>query len=211
MVSPNKYIGITYLHLLASSLTVGVTSQKLVSDWKYWPLVSGILSFILLFVVLFLKVGFLKYIAFFLYLSLVGQNLHVVFKSLKESNNNLMNKVIGGSVGFFIAMSIVGFMDKGGILSWGKYLFAGLIGLLVGYLGVFISSLTHMKEGVIEKMKDGLALISLFLFSAFIAYDTKVLQMRARRPENPPDYIDASINLFLDILNIFVSLNELAE
>jgi FtsH-binding integral membrane protein len=68
-----------------------------------------------------------------------------------------------------------------------------------------------VKEGVIEKMKDGLALISLFLFSAFIAYDTKVLQIRARRPENPPDYIDASINLFLDILNIFASLNELAE
>lgn len=211
MVSPNKYIGITYLHLLASSLTVGVTSQKLVSDWKYWPLVSGILSFILLIVLLFLNVGVLKYIVFFLYLSLLGQNLHALFKSLKESNNNLMNKVIGGSVGFFIAMSIVGFMDKGGILSWGKYLFAGLIGLVLGYLGLFIASFTDVKQGVIEKMKDGLALVSLFLFSAFIAYDTKILQIRARRPENPPDYIDASINLFLDILNIFVSLEEIAE
>lgn len=211
MVSPNTYIGITYLHLLGATGVIGVSSQKLISDWKHWPLVSGLVSFLLLFIILFMKVGILKYGLFFAYLLLLGQSFHSFFKTIKEEDNELMNKVLGGAIGFYIVMSIVGFMDKGGILSWGKYLMFGLIGLLLGYFGIFVSSLSNVKEETIEKMKDGIALVSLAIFAGLISYDTKILQIRARKPEVPHDFIDASMGLFLDMINVVLNLGELLE
>ena len=42
------------------------------------------------------------------------------------------------------------------------------------------------------------------LFTVFIAYDTQQMKVRAAAgSKGSPDYIEASLNLYLDVINLF--------
>ena len=50
-----------------------------------------------------------------------------------------------------------------------------------------------------------LRVISVVLFTFILLYDTKKLQINAKNCKIP-DYVNESINVFLDIINIFANL-----
>ena len=60
-------------------------------------------------------------------------------------------------------------------------------------------------------METGLAILGAVLFSGFIIYDTQLVMKHI----SPEDYIIAVLNLYLDIVNLFIKilklLNELKK
>ncbi|UYV76197.1 TMBIM4 [Cordylochernes scorpioides] len=78
-------------------------------------------------------------------------------------------------------------------------LFTGLwILIITGFLGVFLGS---------TGLELLMATAGSFLFSGFIIYDTQ----RLMNEVSPEEYILATIELYLDILNLFLHLLRLLE
>jgi modulator of FtsH protease len=75
----------------------------------------------------------------------------------------------------------------------GKFLFVGLIMLLVGGLiNIFVGSTAGMIA---------LSMVSIGIFSAYMLYDIKQII-----DGGETNYISATLNLYLDIINVFQSL-----
>jgi FtsH-binding integral membrane protein len=96
-------------------------------------------------------------------------------------------------------MTLVGFIDNQNILGFGGYLFAALLGLIVARLILIFTSLGNPQD--FTKINTLLNWFSTILFAIFVAYDTQ--RLKAKKPKM--DYIDASLALFLDIINLFNS------
>lgn len=88
------------------------------------------------------------------------------------------------------------------------YLFIGLIGLTIARLvEVFM---VYKNKKIDSNYNRILSYISVFLFSLFIMYDTKRLFIGAQNCTNP-DYINNSLNLFLDSVNIFTNMYNISD
>lgn len=83
--------------------------------------------------------------------------------------------------------------------SMGALLFSGLILLIVGGLiQIFVqSSLLHFS----------LSIMGAFLFSAFIIFDTQMIM----KTLNAEEYIVGVINLYLDIVNLFIEILKILD
>lgn len=84
------------------------------------------------------------------------------------------------------------FQSKRDFSSWGPSLFAVLwVLILAGFLQLFFPTVT------IDRL---LSIGGALIFSLFIIYDTHMMMHKV----SPEDYIVASINLYLDIINLFL-------
>lgn len=91
------------------------------------------------------------------------------------------------------------FQTKRDFSSMGAVLFSGLF-LLIG--GGFIQILVGG-----EMTETALAVGGALLFSLFIIYDTQMIMTRV----SPEDYILATIQLYLDIINLFIEILKILE
>ena len=93
----------------------------------------------------------------------------------------------------FLALSAFVLVTRKNFDNIGGFLFVGLIGvLLASVVGMFFHS------SAFEMM---VSVISVLVFSGFILFDTSRIVNRGER-----NYIMATLDLYLDILNLFVSL-----
>lgn len=167
---------------------------------------KDILLFISSLIIIFILVlvpmpSWLKFIIFSAFSYIWGFFL-AEFK-FKINDNGLINMAMLGSIGFFIVMFLIGcVLLATGIklgLKAGLFLLVSLLILIIGQ----IFSLFH-KSTVLEKT---LAAIGIFIFSGYIIYDTnKILQRNYYG-----DFITASLDYYLDILNIFTNLVSLND
>ncbi len=98
-----------------------------------------------------------------------------------------------GTAGVFMGMAALASVIKRDLSGMGKFLFVGLIMLLVGGLvNAFVGSTTGMIV---------LSMISIGIFSAYMLYDIKQII-----DGGETNYISATLNLYLDIINVFQSL-----
>ena len=74
---------------------------------------------------------------------------------------------------------------------------AALIGLIVARIFLIVVKLGDPTSDV-TKTNTLLNWVGTGLFAVFVAYDTQVLKQRKNK-----DYVDASLNFFLDIINLF--------
>lgn len=161
----------------------------------YIACVIGI--FILLFVIITMpaRLFVLKHVVWFVYLAALT---YIFIPTLAASQNLMTTAFI--TVILFIALSFIAnvFRDK---ISpgWGKYLLMALIGLIM----VMIVALFLPRN---DQFMRTISYITVGLFSLFIMVDTKRLLMDNC---SNPDYINSSMNLFLDALNIFSAVNTL--
>ena len=88
------------------------------------------------------------------------------------------------------------------------YLFIGLIGLTIARLVELF--MVYKNQKIDSNYNRILSYISVFLFSLFIMYDTKRLFIGAQNCTNP-DYINNSLNLFLDSVNIFTNMYNISD
>ena len=187
-----SHIGITYLHLTGALALTAVSSERTLLPGG--TLLAAILSFVLIFLLGFARPGPYKYFLFATFSILIGQLLAPQVQTLEEKGQ--LREVLASVAGIFLAMTVVGFVDKG-LLGFGAYLMAALIGLIVARLFLIVVKLGDPTSDI-SKTNTVLNWVGTALFAVFVAYDTQVLKQRKNT-----DYVDASLNLFLDIINLF--------
>ena len=144
----------------------------------------------------------LKYVAAVSFAYLMGQLSGPLVERLDEQN--ILARTLFLATGVFVGMVLVGIYDKNNLLGFGSYLFGALIGLIVAQLILFILTATTTIQK--EQYFEGRKLLSFFgvgLFSLFAAYDTQVVKLHARQCKKRGDYINESLGLFLDFVNLF--------
>ncbi|KAK8757273.1 hypothetical protein V5799_000025 [Amblyomma americanum] len=101
---------------------------------------------------------------------------------------------------FLLTMGVTGgltlytFQSKRDFSTWGAGLYAFLMVLLMGSLLQFFLTSSHLEFV--------LSLGGAVLFSFFIIFDTHMLMHRV----SPEEYILATIELYLDIINLFLHI-----
>ena len=174
------------------------------SGWA--ALLIFIASFALIFVLPALPANTpLKYVAAATFAYLIGQLSGTLVKRLDEQN--ILARTLFLATGVFVGMVLVGLYDKNNILGFGPYLLGALIGLIVAQIILFILTATTAIQK--EQFFQGRKLLSFFgvgLFSLFAAYDTQVVKLHARLCKKRGDYVNESLGLFLDFVNLFQNL-----
>jgi len=193
-----SFIGLTYLHLTAALGITAVSSEYPISKSPIASFLEFIFVLGLIFAMAGAKPGPYKYILFALFCILIGQILAPLVKHLQATGT--LREVIGSVAGIFLAMTVVGFLDNQNFLGFGGYLLAALLGLIVARILLIIAKVSDVSSLDITKMNKALNLIGTVLFAVFVAYDTQRLKIKAKKPY---DYVDASLGLFLDIINLF--------
>lgn len=102
----------------------------------------------------------------------------------------------------FGTMSLYGYFTKQSLDSLGKYLFVGLIAIVIAsFVNIFIgSSIATMV----------ISAIAIVIFLGLTAYDTqKIREMVSLEDSTGAQEIAGALSLYLDFINIFVSLLQL--
>jgi FtsH-binding integral membrane protein len=194
-------LGITYLYLLAG---LGITAASAENPLYSKSLGASIAEFlallVLLFVILSQKPGPVKLVLAIVFAALIGQTMTSVVKDLESKN--LLRTVLASVAGIFLAMTAAAFYDKDSFLGLGGYLFAALIGLILARVALlFVSNPQDLSKG-----NNILSWVGTVLFSVYIAYDTQALKYSSKKN---PDYVNNSLGLFLDVVNLFNSVEDL--
>lgn len=192
------FIGLTYLHLTAALGITAVSSENPISKSPIVSFLEFIIILALIFAMAAAKPGPYKYVLFALFCILIGQTLAPLVQHLQATGT--LREVIGSVAGIFLAMTVVGFLDNQNFLGFGGYLLAALLGLIVARILLIIAKVSDVSSLDVTKMNKALNLIGTMLFAVFVAYDTQLLKRKAKKPY---DYVDASLGLFLDIINLF--------
>ena len=106
---------------------------------------------------------------------------------------SLIMTAFGGTAAIFFGMASLSAVIKRDLSSMGKFLFVGMILLLVaGIANVFIQSSALMIT---------LSVLAIGIFSAFILHDLKRVQ-----DGEETNYISATLGVYLSLFNVFQSL-----
>lgn len=140
--------------------------------------------------------SWLKFILFSAF-SYIWGILLASFK-LKINDDGLINMAIAGSIGVFLIMFLIGiFLLVSGValgFKTGLILFFSLLALIIAQIFSLFQKSTMLTKS--------LAAIGIVIFSGYIIYDTNTILQR----NYYGDFIQASLDYYLDILNIFTQL-----
>ena len=110
-----------------------------------------------------------------------------------KNGTSLIMTAFGGTAAVFFAMASLASVIKRDLTSMGKFLFVGVIVLLVaGLVNLFLQSSALMLA---------LSVMAILVFSAFLVYDVKRVI-----DGGETNYITATLAIYLDLFNIFQSL-----
>lgn len=103
-------------------------------------------------------------------------------------------KAIALTLVITISLTLYTFQTKSDFTNIGSVLIIGLMIIIgVGLMNLFIRS---------TELELVLAGVSAFIFSLYIVFDTQMMMKKI----SPDEYIVAVINLYLDIINLFINL-----
>ena len=196
------FIGNTFIHLFAGLLLTGLSAENPVAgDLSQKPLTHILFLIVLLallFITMSVSVGPLKYALFVALCFLLGQNLSGLEQRLKQKQ--VLSSVLFYTGAVFVTMVGLGLYDSQNMLGWGLYLSFALVALLIAML---FSALFIENPEERSSINMWLSRFSVLLFTFFIAFDVEVLKENAKACKGEPDYINESMGLYLDILNLF--------
>lgn len=130
--------------------------------------------------------------------ALMGLSFSMIFAVYKMGS--IFTAFMGAGV-LFGTMSFYGYFTKRSLDSLGKFMFIGLIAIIIAsIINIFIGS------SIMAMVISALAII---IFTALTAYDTqKIREMIMYGDENNVE-IQGALTLYLDFINIFLSLLQL--
>jgi FtsH-binding integral membrane protein len=200
------FLAYTFLHWLAAVVLTGAGTQVnlIPVENRGVSFLTTLGLFAVVIVQVFLPVGIPKYLLFGTFILLLGQVLRPLVDQLEEKG--LITEVIVMATGVFVPMVALGFYDKFNILPWYFYLSISLIGLLLARLILLGLAMTGYYDD--KQIRTGSKLISSFaiaLFALFTTFDINLIRAQAKACRGNPDYIDASMGIFLDYLNLFTN------
>lgn len=138
-------------------------------------------------------------IAFLVYSALNGMTLSTIF--IAYTNTSIFS-IFAVSAAMFAIMAIYGTFTKQNILSFGRYFFMALVGIVIASLiNLFLRSNTFDMI---------LSIITVVLFTGLSAYDAQKMLRASEHAQDSDVFKKASIvgalELYLDFINIFLSL-----
>ena len=213
-----KYILNTYLYILLVivivCLQVLIMDQQNVKVEQIYGNFQGWLGIILFFVlvlgllVITLAINprnvFLKHLSWFLFALTTGLLAYPAYMISKK--NNTLIRVLYSLIGILFFFSAVAFIKPEWIsLSWGPILLFLLVGVIILHLVFLFTKSKKYEEDAVYPKWLSYGVIVLFIF--FVLYDTKLIQVNAKKcKENSVDYINESMGIFIDALNLFQNL-----
>ena len=207
----NKYILNTYLYIILSLVLVSI-SVLVVDKFQF---VNHIRygNYMTFFIFLFLTIGSLlltmyipshntifKHVSWLSFVILIGLTLFPIYKLTQQSA--VLSSTLITTLSIVVILSLVAFYKPELIsLSWGPILLILLVSGIIFRIGLmFLSNVkTYNKWSII------LSYGFIVLFSFLLLYDTKKIQINSMKCKNP-DYINESLGIFLDIINLFSNI-----
>jgi FtsH-binding integral membrane protein len=196
------FIANTFAHLLGGLFITGISTENpLISQVEQKPmthLAFILVMIVLLFIIMATEIGPLKYVLFVILCYVIGQTLVALTARLKQKE--MLAPTLLNVGGIFATMAVIGLVDNQNMLSWGVYLFAALVVLLITMLAgaLFFSNKKQKSDFYVWISR---AIVVLFTF--YVGFDIQILKENAVLCNGDPDYINESLNLYLDIINLF--------
>lgn len=216
--SCNNYILNTYIYIILSILIMFTTLFTLdarnvtpadIFNSAYASILL-ILSIVLIIGVMVIspKRFFSKHFVWVLWLAVMGTLLFPMF----YKNPIMFYKTGIATISIVVALSALAYAFPQFITeSWYLPLFIGLIGVLFLSIGdIVLSHLGYIDSGKYNKI---ISYIIILLFSFWVMYDTKKIVSNSKKCgiTLAPDYISESVDLVLDMLNIFTNLQNIRQ
>ena len=131
-------------------------------------------------------------LAFTFFMGLMLSRLLAAVLGFKNGSSLIM-MAFGGTAAVFFSMASLSTVIKRDLSSMGKFLFVGVILLVVaGLINLFVQSSALMVT---------LSVLAIGIFSAFMLYDIKRIV-----DGGETNYISATLAIYLDIYNVFQNL-----
>lgn len=130
--------------------------------------------------------------------ALMGLSFATIF--VVYNLGSIVSAFMGGAVLFGVA-GFYGYFTKKNLDSLGKWLFVGLIGIVIAsIINIFVgSSVTQMV----------ISALAVIIFTGLTAYDTQTIRETLAINDTPAAEIGGALTLYLDFINIFLSLLQL--
>lgn len=131
--------------------------------------------------------------------ALMGLSFATIFAVYQMTS--IFTAFMGAAV-LFSVMSFYGYFTKKSLDSWGKFLFVGLIAIVIAsIINIFIGS------SVAQMVISTLAII---IFLGLTAYDTQqIREMVSIENDNGNQEVVGALTLYINFINIFLSLLQL--
>lgn len=213
----NHYIFNVYMYLFLAilismlSYIISTENKTELNKLSKTNILFNVVVILLLFGSLILTTTFkenqlLSHLFFLIFVALNG---FIMFYSLQNVDKKLILEALIQCSVAMVVLSLVVFMYPEYIKSeWGYLLFLLLIILIVAQLvTTLIIGPLDPKYKLYQKL---FAYFGIVIFSAFVLVDTKVILERSKSCV-VPSYPSASLELFLDALNIFTELVEIKQ
>jgi len=183
-------LGITYYVMTNTKIT-----EEDNKSLKLFALI--IITFIIICILVVVPIpSWLKFILFSAFSYFWG--ILLAFFKLKVHDDNLINMAMLGTISVFAIMFLIGgFLLATGIelgLKTGFFLFSSVTILIIAQIFNFFQ-----KSALLTKT---ISAIGIIIFSCYIIYDTNTVLQR----NYYGDFITASLDYYLDIINIFIKL-----
>lgn len=203
MAGVYKNMGLAVIVSMLVSYWIGTTPQLL--EFFFTGFVKWIVIFAPLVAIFFITValnaGPPKHIAQMMlygFAALMGLSFSTIFAVYQMGS--IVTAFMGAAV-LFGTMSFYGYFTKRSLDSLGKYLFVGLIAIIIAsIINIFIGST------VTQMVISALAII---IFMGLTAYDTQQIREMVSVENNGNAEVIGALTLYLDFINIFLSLLQL--
>lgn len=210
----NKFLARTYgwmaLALIISGITAFATSKYieligLQRAYGFFRVGFPILAIAEIVVVWWLSASLRKIsvakaaVMFVIYSVMNGLTLSSIFIIYQFSS---LVTIFATTAAMFAAMALYGTFTKQNILSFGRYFFMALIGVIIAsVINIFIRS---------NRFDWIISIVTVVLFTGLSAYDAQKMVRVSEHAENTDVFKKASIigalELYLDFINIFLSM-----
>lgn len=215
------YIFNTYLYILMALVIISLEILSFdLYKLNFTSYLRGGMSFVIF---LLLSVGLLvmtmsinprlvllKHLVWIAFLSVIALIAYPSY--IRSKTHNTLLPVLLSLVAILVVFSVVVYINPNLVsFSWGPVLSFILVGFIISHL-IFLFT---MKKRTSTQNRKYIKLISygiIILFIFFIMYDTKLIILGAKLcREKTADYINQSMGIVIDALNIFQSLVNVAQ
>lgn len=208
-----NYVFNTYMYLALTVAILGLTVSTLDKYpnviFTNSPLLVFLLSLGCLYGALVTPIDKImqKHLFWLGFIGLVGCILYPQIKSMIQRGT--FNNALRTTVVIALAVSAYIYFNPNSNLTngWGQYLMWGLFSLIIYQIILIVFG------RVTTQRVNAMSMVAIVLFTLFLIWDTENIYKRAKLCQENitslvrPDYITESINISLDLLNIFVNSN----
>ena len=212
-----RYILNTYLYVVLAIIFISLllsilryNNISIFTNLKVHPylllfvMIIGLLASVIGVVTIDPKKVFLKHLVWLLFVLFVTLSFHPIhYAYYKAGLGKMITIAFLTTLVLVLSLTAIAFLRPDLIkFSWGPVLFFLLLGVII--LEVLVLLIKGFKPTMIHR---GISYLVIMIFMGYLLYDTKMMQVRAKScVEGTADYVRESVNIFLDIWNMFLRI-----